>query len=163
MTSHRLALLTAASLAGLALLGAGACRRDSASQPSAATTTTTEMPTLQPRELAQRLSQPGDTPLLFHVGFKKLYQQAHIPGSEFLGPTSDADAVDRLRRRAAELPRTREIVVYCGCCPWEHCPNVKPAFEALRDLGFVHVKVLYIAQDLGADWVAKGFPVAKGE
>ena len=121
------------------------------------------MPTLQPHELAQRLSQPGDKPLLFHVGFKKLYQQAHLPGSEYLGPTSDSDAVERLRRRVADQPRTREIVVYCGCCPWERCPNVKPAFEALRDLGFNHVKVLYIAQDLGADWVAKGYPVAKGE
>ena len=29
-------------------------------------------------------------------------------------------------------------------------------------MGFTHLKVLYIADNFGANWVAKGYPVAKG-
>ncbi len=32
----------------------------------------------------------------------------------------------------------------------------------MRDLGFTHVKVMYIAENFGDDWVNKGYPVAKG-
>ena len=30
-------------------------------------------------------------------------------------------------------------------------------------MGFTNVKVLYLANNFGADWVDKGYPVAKGE
>jgi hypothetical protein len=30
-------------------------------------------------------------------------------------------------------------------------------------MGFTKVRVLYIANNFGADWVAKGYPTAKGE
>jgi hypothetical protein len=30
-------------------------------------------------------------------------------------------------------------------------------------MGFKNVKVLYIAHNFGADWVDKGYPVARGE
>jgi hypothetical protein len=40
---------------------------------------------------------------------------------------------------------------------------VKSADDALRAMGFIHVKVLYISNNFGADWVDKGYPVAKGE
>jgi rhodanese-related sulfurtransferase len=40
---------------------------------------------------------------------------------------------------------------------------VKPADDALRALGFTNVKVLYIADNFGTNWVDKGYPVAKGE
>jgi len=55
------------------------------------------------------------------------------------------------------------IVLYCGCCPWNHCPNVKPAYDALQAMGFRNLKVLYIANNFGADWVDKGYPTAKGD
>jgi thiosulfate/3-mercaptopyruvate sulfurtransferase len=54
-------------------------------------------------------------------------------------------------------------VLYCGCCPWSHCPNVHTAYQELQALGFTSVKVLYIADDFGTDWVDKGYPTAKGE
>jgi hypothetical protein len=40
---------------------------------------------------------------------------------------------------------------------------VKPAYEALRDLGLTKLKVLYIPNNLGTDWVNKGYPIEKGE
>jgi len=30
-------------------------------------------------------------------------------------------------------------------------------------MGFTNVKVLYIAQNFGADWVSKGYPTEKSE
>jgi len=68
-----------------------------------------------------------------------------------------------LQARVAPLPRKSFIVLYCGCCPWVRCPNVGPAFKLLRDLGFTNVKVLYLANNLGTDWVDKGYPVERGQ
>jgi len=154
-------------LASLALLGTSACQRDASQGQNAAPPSPTgslgDIPSLKPEELARILGEAGEKPLLLHVGFKKLYQQAHIPGSEFLGPTAEADGIERLRKRVSDLPRTASIVLYCGCCPWERCPNMKPASQLLRELGFTNAKALFIPHDLGEDWVAKGFPVAKGD
>ena len=92
-----------------------------------------------------------------------LYTEAHIPGSEYLGPASSDEGRQKLRERVNSLPKNQPIVLYCGCCPWNHCPNVKPAYAELRGLGFTNVKVLYIAHDFGSDWVEKRYPIAKGE
>ena len=108
-------------------------------------------------------SSKADKPLLIHVGSHVLYTQAHIPGSEYIGPASDQVALQRLRARVESLPRTKFIVIYCGCCPWTHCPNMKPADDALHAMGFTNVKSLYVANNFGTDWVDKGYPVAKGE
>lgn len=119
---------------------------------------------VQPAELAARLTSTSvSKPLLLHVGFRILYTQAHIPGSEFVGPASDAAGLKLLRSRVARLPKDTAIVIYCGCCPWSDCPNIGAAYDALHALGFTNVKALYIAQNLGSDWIHKGYPVAKGE
>ncbi|HUA15770.1 MAG TPA: rhodanese-like domain-containing protein [Verrucomicrobiae bacterium] len=119
---------------------------------------------IQPSELAKLLQSPkGERPLLIQVGSHVLYTEAHIPGSEYIGPASDPSALQRLRDRVASLPRNRFIVLYCGCCPWSHCPNVEPADRLLQEMGFTRFKVLYIAGNFGADWVYQGYPTAKGD
>jgi thiosulfate/3-mercaptopyruvate sulfurtransferase len=118
---------------------------------------------IQPAELVKVLRGPAShRPLLIQVGFRTLYEQAHIPGSEYVGPTSEPQGLQELHKRVQALPRNRYIVLYCGCCPWSHCPNVRPAYKELRDMGFSNVKVLYIASNFGADWVNKGYPVTRG-
>lgn len=119
---------------------------------------------INPDELVKILQSPkAEAPLVIQVGSHVLYQQAHIPGSEYIGPAASEIALQELRQRVEALPRNKLIVIYCGCCPWSHCPNVKPAAEALRTLGLTNVKVLYISDNFGADWVDKGYPVAKGD
>jgi len=119
---------------------------------------------INPEELVQIIqSSKGEKPLMIQVGSHVLYQQAHIPGSEYIGPASSESGLQSLRKRVESLPRNKFIVIYCGCCPWSHCPNVKPADDALRAMGFTNVKVLYVANNFGADWVDKGYPVAKGD
>jgi thiosulfate/3-mercaptopyruvate sulfurtransferase len=122
------------------------------------------MPMLTPEELVKALKAPkGAKPLLFQVGSRMLYVQAHIPGSEYLGAGYTEEGIRNLRQRAQSLPKHAAIVLYCGCCPWSHCPNLNPAYDALRQMGFTNVKVLYLANNFGADWVDKGYPVARGE
>jgi len=117
---------------------------------------------IQPAELAAALR--GATvakTLILQVGFRSLYDQAHIPGAEFAGPASDGQGLRALRERVAKLPKDVAIVIYCGCCPWSRCPNIADAFDALKSSGFTHVKVLYIENNFGADWVDKGYPSGK--
>ena len=119
---------------------------------------------IQPEELVRIVqSDKSAKPLILQVGSKVLFGQAHIPGSEYAGAASTESGRQQLRKRVEALPRNKSIVLYCGCCPWTHCPNVGPAYQELRAMGFTKVKVLYIANNFGADWVDKGYPVAKGE
>ncbi len=118
---------------------------------------------IQANDLVKILKAPkGEKPLIIQVGSRVLYTQAHIPGSEYIGPASSPEGLQQLRKRVQSLPRTKFIVLYCGCCPWNHCPTVKPADDALQAMGFTNVKVLYIAGNFGFDWVDKGYPVEKG-
>jgi len=119
---------------------------------------------INPEDLVQLMQSPsGQKPLILNVGPSILYMQAHIPGAEYIGATSDKQGLERLRARAKSLPHNQSIVLYCGCCPWSHCPNVRPAYNGLHALGFTNVKVLYIADNFGTDWVDKGYPTIKGQ
>ena len=119
---------------------------------------------ITPEDLVKLLqSADQQKPLMIQVGSHVLYTQAHIPGSEYIGPASSEAGLEQLRKRVAMLRRTQAIVLYCGCCPWSHCPNVEPADNALHKMGFRNVKILYIAENFGSDWVNKGYPTAKGD
>ncbi len=175
LESRTFALVLGLSL-GAAVASGGDLRSDPAtprsfgaaaaaqSQPEAAKRAIPDAALIEPEELARILqSSGGEKPLIFQIGFRMLYKGAHIPGAEYTGAASKDEGLQQLRRRVASLTRSKFIVVYCGCCPWAHCPNVKPAYEALRALGFTHVKVLHIEENFGTNWVAKGYPTAKGE
>jgi thiosulfate/3-mercaptopyruvate sulfurtransferase len=119
---------------------------------------------ISPEELAKILQSPkSEKPLLIHVGFHVLYLQGHIPGSEYFGPGSDPSAIEKLRARVESLPRKKFIVIYCGCCPWSHCPNLKPADDALHAMGFTNVKALYLADNIVTNWRDKGYPFTTGD
>ena len=101
--------------------------------------------------------------VLIQVGFLTMYKMGHIPGSQYAGAASNAEGLAALKKLVAKLPRNQQIVIYCGCCPWDDCPNIRPAFQALKEMGFSNLKVLDIPERLGDDWTAKGYPVVKGE
>lgn len=133
------------------------------SVPRARAADSATLKTISPEELVHTLTAKKTKPLLFHVGSHMFYVQAHIPGSEYLGAGNAPEGIQHLRQRVSGLPKNTSIVLYCGCCPWSHCPTVNPAYDALQQLGFTNVKVLFLANNFGADWVDKGYPVAKGE
>jgi thiosulfate/3-mercaptopyruvate sulfurtransferase len=132
-----------------------------------AATATDDVPAasqIQPEELVQAIKTGGaQKPVVLYVGPKAFYLQAHIPGAENIGPVGKPEGMEKLRARAASLSKDGPVVLYCGCCPWDHCPNIRPAFAELRKMGFTRVRVLYLANSFGVNWADKGFPVAKGE
>jgi thiosulfate/3-mercaptopyruvate sulfurtransferase len=164
-----IALYTPACLSALAsaqrLTQADFATLSSSKSQAATTQSSNSVPQLiQPEALARTVqSSKGDKPLILQVGFHVLYLQAHIPQAEYIGPPSGAEGLQQLRKRVAALPHSQSIVLYCGCCPWEKCPNVNPAYKELHAMGFTNVRVLYIADNFGKDWVDKGYPIAKGE
>ena len=118
---------------------------------------------IQSDELNRLLQAPRtNRPLVLQVGSHLMFDEAHVVGSRYAGPGSQEAGRKLLSDTVAQLPRSTFIVLYCGCCPWDRCPNIAPAFRLLRDLGFTHVKALYIANNFGSDWVNKGFPVEHG-
>jgi len=132
--------------------------------PFSSATSIPEASLIQPEALVQALKgTEKEKPVILQVGSRVMFSQAHIPGSEYAGPGSQASGIQSLENMVASLPKSRNIVLYCGCCPWNKCPNVGPAFKRLRDLGFSNVKVLYIANNFGDDWVSKGYPSVKGK
>jgi rhodanese-related sulfurtransferase len=117
---------------------------------------------IQPEALNHLLQAKGtDKPSLLQVGSHLLFDEAHITGSVYAGAGSQPSGLQQLQSTVAILSKKKAIVLYCGCCPWNRCPNLGPAFKQLQDLGFTNVKVLYLADNLGTDWVAKGYPVER--
>ena len=117
---------------------------------------------MQADELVRLLKSAKPKPLVFFVGPRAFYQQSHGPGAEFLGPTARPEGLEKLRTHAASLPKDTPIVIYCGCCPWVHCPNIHPAYSELKKMGFTRLRVLYLEKSFGTDWAEKGYPVEKG-
>ena len=115
---------------------------------------------IQPADLAPEVAARHVTVL--YVGPNVLYRSKHIPGAIYAGPGNTPEGIGLLKDRAAKLPRDRQVAIYCGCCPWDRCPNIKPAIEALRALGFTEVKVAYLETGFKADWIDKGLPVETG-
>ena len=117
---------------------------------------------IQPETLAARLTNPSAAkPAIFYIGFPVLYHGAHITGAILVGAASKPEGLEALRQAVAKLPHDSEIVIYCGCCPFDRCPNVRPAYTELRKLGFTKVSVLSLPTNTSKDWTAKGYPIER--
>ena len=115
--------------------------------------------TIEPAQLVKMLP---NHPLILNVGPRTIYAQSHIPKAKYIGMTAEPQGIQALREAVKSLPKTKRIILYCGCCPWDRCPNMAPAFNELEKLGFKNVKALHIAQNFGANWVNQGYPTESG-
>ena len=122
----------------------------------------TKAQTVQPADLEKELGNSKSAPTVVFVGFKRLYSAGHIKGAEYHGTAGSEEGLKELTTWAAALPRSTNLVIYCGCCPLERCPNIRPAFKALQGLGFKNLRVLLLPQDFATDWAGKGLPYDKG-
>ncbi|HEX6546633.1 MAG TPA: rhodanese-like domain-containing protein [Bryobacteraceae bacterium] len=114
---------------------------------------------MEPATLAEMLRDPAKAPVVISVVFPVLYRQKHIAGAKFAGPTSKAEGISALKQAVSSLPKDTFIVVYCGCCPMAHCPNIRPAFQTLSEIGYTNVHVLDLPSNFRTDWMEKGYPV----
>lgn len=111
---------------------------------------------LEPSALAKKIETNKDLPIIYSVG-----PGALIPHSVVIGMANDEKNLAAFKQQLKNLPKDASIVVYCGCCPFEHCPNVRPAISVLKDLHFTNYKLLDLPRNLKADWIDKGYPLTK--
>ncbi len=104
----------------------------------------------------------ANSPTIIYVGFRTLFEGGHIAEASFHGTASKEEGLAEFKKSVNALPRSTNLVIYCGCCPFDHCPNIRPAYTVLHDMGFTHVRVLVLPTSFAVDWVEKGYPMQKG-
>jgi hypothetical protein len=112
---------------------------------------------LQPATLAT-LIKGSKPPTVICVAFPVLYHLKHISHADFAGPGSKPEGIELLKKAVAKLPKDADLVIYCGCCPMVKCPNIRPAYKALKEMGFTHFRILDIPTNMNTDWYTKNYP-----
>lgn len=110
---------------------------------------------MEPADLARMITDSSaETPVIYSVG-----PGGDIKGNIEMGPAQEKENLEKLRSALDKLDRDAEVVIFCGCCPFEHCPNIRPAFELLNEMQFTRHKLLNMPHNLKVDWIDKGYPV----
>ncbi|WP_243745697.1 rhodanese-like domain-containing protein [Segetibacter sp. 3557_3] len=108
---------------------------------------------IEPAALAKMITDKRDVPVIISVG-----PGAPIPGSVNVGMVNNAEGIGKLKKELAGVSKQAGIVIYCGCCPFEHCPNVRPAIDMLKQMQFTGYQLLNIPNNIKKDWIDKGYP-----
>lgn len=111
---------------------------------------------IEPSTLAASLNSNKELPLIFSIG-----PGALIPHSIDIGMVKDEQNMTKFQARISKLPKSTNIVLYCGCCPFDHCPNVRPAIAFLKSQNFTNYHLLNLPHNLKTDWIAKGYPAVE--
>jgi thiosulfate/3-mercaptopyruvate sulfurtransferase len=119
--------------------------------------------TVQPAGFAKELATGKSKPTILFVGFQRLYSAGHIKGAQYHGSGGRPEGLAEIKKWADPLPRATDLVLYCGCCPLDHCPNLRPPFSMLRAMGFTNLRALLLPTSFAVDWADKGLPYEKGE
>ena len=110
---------------------------------------------LDPSDLAETLNNSKTNQLyIYSIG-----PGATIKNSIDIGPGQNKENLDKLKEQLSKLAKDANIVIYCGCCPFKHCPNIRPAFTLLNEMKFTNQKLLNLSHNIKMDWIDKGFPV----
>lgn len=111
---------------------------------------------IAPSVLAEKIKSGKNIPVIYSVG-----PGAIIPGSIEVGMTNDKANLESFKKSLENQPKDAAVVLYCGCCPFEHCPNVRPAIEVLKQMKFTNYQLLDLPHNIRTDWIAKGYPTIK--
>jgi thiosulfate/3-mercaptopyruvate sulfurtransferase len=109
---------------------------------------------MQPEDLAKKINESNKKPLIINIGPSGL-----IKGAVDIGPTQDQENLIMLKKFLSDKGPEEEVVVYCGCCPFKDCPNIRPAFYLINQMNFVNAKLLDINQNLRVNWIENGYPL----
>lgn len=109
---------------------------------------------MEPEALNAQLKKGKQLPVIISVG-----PGTTIPHSVGIGMVNDSTNLNKLKTYLAALPKNQPIVLYCGCCPFDHCPNVRPAISVLQQMKFTNYKLLNLPTNLKKDWIDKGYVV----
>ncbi|MGN6647986.1 MAG: rhodanese-like domain-containing protein [Cytophaga sp.] len=110
---------------------------------------------IEPAQLAAVLQNPAaKKPAIYNVG-----PMAMIPDAVLIGETINPANQTKIKTALKDVPRDKEIVIYCGCCKIEDCWNIHEASTILTNMGFTNFKILNIKTDFKTDWSDKKYPV----
>ncbi len=110
---------------------------------------------MEPFELADAINKKN-FPVIINIG-----PDPTIPNSVDIGMVNNAEGLEKLKNQLKTMEKDKKIVVYCGCCPFDRCPNVRPAINILKELKFTNYYLLNLPQNIKRDWIDKGYPVSK--
>lgn len=108
---------------------------------------------MNPATLAKDIRENKALPLILSVG-----PMALIPHSSDIGPASETENLENLKKTLLKIPKDTSIVIYCGCCPFTRCPNIRPAIALLKEMKFTNFHLLNLSTSIKADWIDKGYP-----
>lgn len=108
---------------------------------------------ISPAVLANMISKKEDVKI-YNIGVVQ-----NIKGATNLGAASEAGNLNKLKEILKTTPKNKAIVIYCGCCPMDRCPNIRPAFKAFTDQKFTNVRLLELPTNIKTDWIDHGYPV----
>jgi len=108
---------------------------------------------IKTEDLAYRISHNEDL-LIFSIGPDNI-----IKGSYDIGPGEEEENLRGLKKVLENVPKEKEVILYCGCCPFAQCPNIRPAFAVLKEMGFEKPRLLDIPQNIKVDWLDMNYPI----
>lgn len=112
---------------------------------------------MEPSALASVIRNPkAKKPLIFNIGVVQ-----DIKGAKNMGAASEKKNLVLFTNALKKLPKSSTVVVYCGCCPFDKCPNIRPAIKALKEGGFINARLLNLPANIKTDWISKGYPMAQ--
>ena len=110
---------------------------------------------IQPENLAAIIKDSiAAKPLIIDAG-----PAGSIKGAVKTGPVKEKENLNNLKKILSKEDKERLIVIYCGCCPFKVCPNIRPAFELLTKMNFINHKLLNMPNNLKTDWINHGYPM----
>ncbi len=110
---------------------------------------------MQPGNLAAIINDSSAAkPLIISIGPVDL-----IKGAIKIGPAHEKGSLKGLKKLLSKEDKKKAIVIYCGCCPFKDCPNIRPAFSLLNSMKFTNHKLLNLPRNLKADWINHGYPM----
>lgn len=117
----------------------------------------TDAQLIAPATLAARITDSSrTTPVIIGIG-----PGGGIKGAIELGQSKDKENQDKLRSLLKGYSSETEVIIYCGCCPFSQCPNIRPAFRIANEMHFKNARLLDIPANLKKDWIDKGYPVVE--
>ncbi len=115
----------------------------------------TQKDLIEPSALSAIIANPkANQPQIFNIGVVD-----NIKGAINMGGVSEKENLGKFKTALSKLPKSTFLVVYCGCCPFERCPNIRPAVNLLKTMGFTNAKLLNLPTNLKQNWIDKGFPI----
>lgn len=109
---------------------------------------------MNPAVLAKKINDKSKLPVILSIG-----PGAVIPSSIDIGMVENAENLNRFKKTLSSLSKNTDIVIYCGCCPYEHCPNIRPAISILKEMKFTNFHLLDLPNNIRTNWISKGYPI----